>query len=133
MALFENNFKTHHILPQNLIIDSSGTHLYRIGLSLYKNGSKKRNKYHYPLVFTIANLFTLFRCLTAMHIKDGNLQLIIGDVFNFIDMKIHGNTVMSCIAILSLISQAIHYYKYKNNIKPSFLKPFEMMSGLISP
>ncbi len=27
----------------------------------------------------------------------------------------------------------IHYYNYKKGIKPSYLKPFEMMSDLVSP
>jgi hypothetical protein len=33
----------------------------------------------------------------------------------------------------SNISQLLHYWYHKRNIKPSYLKPFEMMSGLVSP
>ena len=32
-----------------------------------------------------------------------------------------------------MTSQLIYYYNYKNDIKPTFLKVFQMMSGLVSP
>ena len=32
-----------------------------------------------------------------------------------------------------MTSQLIYYYNYKNEIKPTFLKVFQMMSGLVSP
>ena len=34
---------------------------------------------------------------------------------------------------MAITSQLIYYYNYKNDIKPTFLKVFEMMSGLVSP
>jgi hypothetical protein len=35
--------------------------------------------------------------------------------------------------ILALFSQILHYWKYYKNESPSYLKPFEMISGLVSP
>jgi len=35
--------------------------------------------------------------------------------------------------LLALFSQTLHYWKYYKNESPSYLKPFEMISGLVSP
>jgi hypothetical protein len=43
------------------------------------------------------------------------------------------NTIISISTISSLISQSLYYYIYMNDIKQSYLKVFDMMSGLISP
>ncbi len=34
---------------------------------------------------------------------------------------------------MALFSQLLHYWKYYKNESPSYLKPFEMISGLVSP
>ena len=34
---------------------------------------------------------------------------------------------------LTLIAQYLHYKDYKNNKRPKYLKPFQMIEGLISP
>jgi hypothetical protein len=42
----------------------------------------------------------------------------------------------SCIiiwGILALILQLLHYWKYYKNESPSYVKPFEMICGLVSP
>ena len=37
------------------------------------------------------------------------------------------------ILILTLSSQLIYYYNHRNGIKPTFLRVFQMMSGLVTP
>jgi len=128
-----SHFDPKKILPENIIIKSSGTHLYKTGLSPFKNGSIVRNRFHNPLVFSLINFMLFFKCLLSIKLTEDKYQVIIGDVFYFVDMKIHGNIFLASVAFLSLISQFIHYHNYKNKINPSFLKPFDMMSGLVSP
>ncbi len=55
------------------------------------------------------------------------------DFSYFLNGRIHFNNSASLLIFLALISQCIHYLNYRNNIRPTYLKPFEMMSGLIDP
>jgi len=41
-----SHFDPNIILPKEVIITSAGSHLYRIGLSLFPNGSVKRDQFH---------------------------------------------------------------------------------------
>jgi hypothetical protein len=48
-------------------------------------------------------------------------------------MTTHGCITAIFLNLIALISQLHHFYYYLYDIKPSYLKPFEMMSGLRSP
>jgi len=50
-----------------------------------------------------------------------------------LNIRIHGNFFILLLSLFSILSQLSHYYNYKKNIKPSYLKLFEMISGLVSP
>jgi hypothetical protein len=100
-------------LPSVIAIKCAENHLYRIGLSLFSFGSQVRNRYHNP--FFISSI------------------LLIGDFTYFVDDL---NFLNSCIILWGLpafSSQLLHYWKYYKNESPSYLKPFEMISGLVSP
>jgi hypothetical protein len=43
------------------------------------------------------------------------------------------NASIILFAFLALSSQMLHYWKYYKKESPSYLKPFEMISGLVSP
>jgi hypothetical protein len=43
------------------------------------------------------------------------------------------NSAVVSFNLLALFSQLLHYWKYYKNESPSYLKPFEMISGLVSP
>jgi hypothetical protein len=59
--------------------------------------------------------------------------LLIGDFASFINGKYFLNTSAVLFASLALISQLLHYWKYYKNESPSYLKQFQMISGLVSP
>ena len=122
-------------LPTELLITSAGSHLYRIGLSHFRNGSQIRNKIHNPLLIAIINIIFLFRAYLSLLLRDENPKVFIWivDSAYFINAKIHFNVALIVGLILSLISQYLYYNDYKNNKPPNYLKPFEMMSGLVSP
>ncbi len=43
------------------------------------------------------------------------------------------NIILILWGLLALCSQLLHYWKYYKNERPSYLKPFEMISSLVSP
>jgi len=129
------SFNPENLLPKNIIIPFAQTHLYRIGLSLFPYEFIKRKRYNNPLFIFIIHLFILIRSIIALNLSDNNdfMLLVIGDYSHFLKIRIQFNLAVALISSLPLISQIIHYYNFKNDIKPSYLRPFEMISGLISP
>jgi len=128
-------FNPNELLPHDIVISSAGTHLYRIGLSHFPNGLIRRSKFNNPILILIIFLQTIIRCIISLLLsdEDSNLLVLVGDFTHLMDLRIHLNISIVLTTFLALISQIIHYYNYKNDIKPSYLKPFQMISGLISP
>jgi hypothetical protein len=125
------------VLPQNLIIKSAENKLLSIGL-IYRTNNKSNifNGILYNTLFisTIITIVTtkLFVSLIFSEEND-KIFIILGDFSYFLGIRIYGNTASGLYYTLALISQIIYYYNYKNDIKPTFLRVFEMMSGLVSP
>jgi hypothetical protein len=131
----KRHFDASKLLSPNIIIESAGTHLYRIGLSLFQSGSKKRDIFHNLIIIFVNISLVIIRCLVSFFLResDEDLVIIIGDFSHFIKAKIQYNFCSIVFFLLPLISQIIHYSNYKKGINASYLKPFEMISGLISP
>jgi len=130
-----DNFDATQLLTPDIAIKSAHTHTYRIGLSLFRIKSAKRSKFHNPLIIFIINLMVLIRNTINMFLPEQNQRLfiILGDFSYFIGIRVNYNISCSLYILLALTSQLVHYYNYKNGIKLSYLKVFEMMSGLVSP
>jgi hypothetical protein len=129
------NFDPSELLPPEVLVTSAGSHLYRIGLSHFPYGWKRRKKFHNPLLIALLNVIFVAKCVTSLLISEENPELfiILFDFSYFVNSRIHVNICVSFVAILTLVSQLLHYINYKKNIKPSYLKPFDMISGLVSP
>jgi hypothetical protein len=112
-----NDFNPIDILPERVIITSAGSHLYKIGLSLFPNGCVKRDKFHNPVFIFILNLLVLIRSIILLLLSDEYEYLFpyLGDFFSYFNVEIHGNLVVILFCLFSLISQIIHYYNYKND------------------
>ncbi len=65
--------------------------------------------------------------------EDKYRLLLIGDFTYFLNDRYFMNSCLILCGILALFSQLFHYWKYYKNESPSYLKPFEMISGLVSP
>jgi hypothetical protein len=65
--------------------------------------------------------------------ENPELFIFLFDFSYFVNSRIHVNICVILMAILTLVSQLLHYINYKKNLKPSYFKPFDMMSGLVSP
>ena len=86
------------------------------------------------LIFSL-NLIVLVKCLISLLFPNdyNKLFIIIGDFGYLLGLRIHVNIGYALYMFLAMTSQLIYYYNYRNDIKPTFLKVFEMMSGLVSP
>jgi hypothetical protein len=131
----EINLDLNKVLPSELVINSSGTHLYSYGISLFGFYTKKRQKLYNPILIFIINSIFIIRLVIVLLSSEDNsdLLIILGDYSHYYNVRIHLNIAFSQLISISLISQLINIWYYYKDIKPSFLKPFEMMSGLVSP
>ena len=127
-----------HTLPSYMTIPSAGTHLYSIGLSLYKlDSSLKRKAVNNPfLVFIITFIYFTLR-LSSVLFMDGMTDrqyFIFGDYPHFLMARQHINLFHTFSFFTVLSSQVIHIWRYyRSPQKSSYLRPFELMSGRCSP
>jgi hypothetical protein len=122
-------------LPQSIAFNSIDNHLYRIGLSLISKNHKKRSRFYNPLLISSVNIICLIKCVVSLILSEENEKLLIinGDFAHFLGSKTHFNVAGLLIFLLTLIQQLIYYYNSKNDINPTYLKVYDMMSGLVSP
>jgi hypothetical protein len=128
-------FNPSALLTQDLVIDSAGSHLYRIGLSLYSFGSESRPKLNKPLIILTVNTMVALRHFICQLLSGENRYQfeLLSDWTYFLNGRQVLGVPVILIAFWSNITLFMHYWYYKNDIKPSYLKPFEMMSSLVSP
>ena len=130
-----NQINVDRCLPPELVIDSAGSHLYRIGLSQFPFGSQSRGQLHHPyIVFAIILFcFCRFAILLLIDSDDPNTFIMIGDFAYFLKVRHHYNSYASIAVLFALISLVIHHFNYRNDITPSYLNIFAMISGQIPP
>jgi hypothetical protein len=129
------NFDPSELLPPEVLVTSAGSHLYRIGLSHFSYGWKRRTIFHKPLLIALLHVIFVAKYVTSLLASEENPELfiILFDFSYFLNARIHINISGIFISSLTLVSLLLHYIDYKKNLKPSYLKPFDMMSGLVSP
>jgi hypothetical protein len=129
-----NNFDVNQPLPSILTIKGAEKHLYRIGLSLFSFGSQKRKRFHNPFFISFIICVQILKSITGILMKKDKYKLLlIGDFDYFLNGRYFFNTTNVLFASLALLSQLLHYWKYYKSESPSYMKPFEMVSGLVSP
>jgi hypothetical protein len=121
-------------LPSVIAIKPAENHLYRNGLSLFSFGSQTRNRFHNPFFISFIICVQILKSITAILMKEDKYRfLLIGDFPYFLNARYFMNSAIILWSLLALFSQLLHYWKYYKNESPSYLKPFEMISGLVSP
>jgi hypothetical protein len=134
MESMVNDFDVDKPLPSGIAIKCAENHLYRTGLSLFSFGSQKRNRFHNPIFISFIISAQMLKSIIAILMKEDKYRLLlIGDFDYFLNGKYFFNTTIVLFASLALFTQLLHYWKYYKNESPSYLKPFEMISGLVSP
>jgi hypothetical protein len=129
-----NEFDVDKPLPSFIAIKFAENHLYRIGLSLFASGSQTRSRFHNPFFVSLIICAQIFKSIAAILMKeDKHRLLLIGDFTHFLNGRYLMNSCVILWGILALLSQILHYWKYFKNESPSYLKPFEMICGSVSP
>ena len=123
-------------LPPELTVESVDDILYRIGLSFDSIRDRPKRKFiDHPLIaFTVVIIFMIERLITVS-VSDKNELIIraLGETGYFIGVRREFGTYFIVICVLILSSQMIYYYNYRNGIKPTFLRLFQLMAGLVPP
>jgi hypothetical protein len=129
------SFDVNKPVPQSIAFNSIDNHLYRIGLSLISKNHEKRSRFYNPLLILSVNTICLIKCIVSLLLSEENEKLLIinGDFAHFFRSKTHFNVAALLGFLSTLLQQLIYYYNSKNNINPTDLKVFDMMSGLVSP
>jgi hypothetical protein len=134
MGSIINSFDVTKPLPSIITIKSAENLLYTIGLSLYSSGSQTRNKFHNPFFISFIIYVSILKSIIAVFMKEDKYRLLlIGDFTYFLNARYFINSCIILWGFSALISQILHYWKYYKKESPSYLKPFEMISGLVSP
>src|SRR6195952_137217 len=134
--IFQKRINPNKCLPPELIIESVDDILYRIGLSFDSlRDPPKRSQFNNPFIVFITLFAILSEKLITLTVNEENdwILKVIGDLGYLIGVRIYINIAFILTSILGLTSQWIYYYNYRNGIKPTFLRVFQMMSGLVSP
>jgi hypothetical protein len=135
MEINSNTIHITSLLPPTLQIPSAGSHLYQRGLSLYQLGGAKRHKFYNPYFVLSLNLIYFCRSFYALltPIENRDIFIYLGDYPYFLNAKIHLNIAATQYYLLSITPQLLNFWMYYKNIYPTYLRPFAMMSGSVTP
>lgn len=122
-------------LPNSLIIRSADSHLYRIGLLWTPVGDCKRGVFYHPLLIFVVLCVLLTKNVITTFVagKDIRSSIVLGNASRLSGLGNLVNHGISLCIVLALCSQIIYYVNHKNRVKPTFLRPFHMMSGRLTP
>jgi hypothetical protein len=124
------------VLPESYIIPKSGQHLYKIGLTHVRVGnSDKESKQHLYYRFFVIIICVIFftHSMIALSVPNDiykDVYLYNGDwTYNYPEVRYHLNISILFCSIIAILSAILHL----TNDNVSWFKPFEMMSGLVTP
>ena len=108
--------------------------LYEIGLCLTSVRERpKRRAIDNPIVIAIFCSIYLFARICCIFTDHRYYLHLLGDSTHYFGAKIHFNIFIILPLLFILSSQMNYYYNYKRGIKPTFVRVFQMMSGLVTP
>src|ERR1700728_1671067 len=107
------------VLPKHLVIPSSGTHLYRYGISWFRFNQINRHFIHNPVLNFIIVLGYVIRSFIAIKMtsSDDRIYLLLGDFGYFIGAKYHINMFLIICCLYLLLTQLVHIYDHKPGVK----------------
>ena len=123
-------------LPPELTVQSVEHILHRIGLTLDSTKSyPKRKLFFNPIIIFSFLLIFIIREVFVIVINEENdlIFKVMGTFGYLIGIRREMSICLFLFSNLSLSFQMIYYYNYRNCIKPTFLRVFQMMSGSVSP
>ena len=123
-------------LPRDMIAPNVDDILYRIGLCMTSVVERPiRLALDHPFCAFIITLLYLIQRLITCSLSDDNHMVFItlGSTGYLLGIRQHYDMFFILCSIFVLCSQLIYYYNYKKSITPTFLRLFQMMSGLVPP
>ena len=131
----QRKMKSKTKLSDNLVIKSAGSDLYRIGLSLFAfNGVKRKFVFNPYFTSFVTFGFTLkLLIIIILHNYSEKFHLYLGDFSYFTDTAKQLLIGVFNYGMIAVFSQTLHLWYYWKGIEPTYLRPFLMMSGMISP
>ena len=132
------NLKLSHLLPPDLRIDVAIDKLYEIGLivkPLTTQSTTRRHWISHPITKTAFFIYYIFMFIIFMINNNHNKRLVIilGDFPSLLGVGIHMHLPALLLFIFNLLTLSIYYYNHWKGVKPTFLKVFAMLSGLVTP
>src|ERR1700733_14199524 len=124
-------------IPREWCVRGADSHVYRIGLSLFNTQYyyTKRPRIYHPLLIFISLNMMLIKNIISIYIYTINIKILKKFFFYLFVLVYFVNTgtsmkiIMSLVVLYSLVSQLINYQNYRNGIKPTDLRVFQMISG----
>ena len=123
-------------LPRHLVVKNVDDVLYRIGLCLtsVKEEPKRWLVDNPLLVFAVLSVFTTGKVVTCCLSEDTELVFrMTASAGYFLGIRLYFDLYYFLCSVLTLGSQLIYYWNYKQRVCPTFLRLFRMMSGAIPP
>ena len=127
---------TNKCLPQELTVHSVEHILHRIGLTLDSNKTyPKRKLFFNPIIIFLFFSLIIIREVIVISLDEENdfTFKLLGSFGHLLGLRKHISIIFILASFLGLSFQLIYYNNYRNGIKPTFLRVFQMMSGLVSP
>ena len=123
-------------LPNDLIIESIDDILYGIGLPIDSVIPQPKRKwfFHPILVFSFVSFYLIKELISSLLSDENELYFkVMGNYGHFMGIRRTLSLAFVLFSSFILSSQLIYYYNQRNGIKPTFLRVFKMMSGLVTP
>src|SRR5882724_8909736 len=127
-----NSLDVNKVLPNHLVIPSADNQLFKIGLCLTRTTNDVQREWiSKPIFIAIITIIFTLRPMIRIVLSHEELKyfIIFGDFAYLMGTTFNLNIGMSLFGLLNLIYELIFYYNYKNDIKPTFLVVFQVLSG----
>jgi len=116
--------------------DAIDEHLYRIGLMirpLRPGLTQRRRLIHHPVMMLLIIFAMIFIRTMCMITKNERTLTMLGDIGHFFGIRFHHNLLIVLLDSFVPISQIIYYISHRRGVKPTFLKPFQVLFGMANP
>ena len=137
MARRASTLAPGHILPQELVIKSADSHLYRIGLCVPTDDrSVKRYLIHKPMFILAMLLIETCKTIAFSVIpktENDCFRTYFGDYGAMTGMDNFYRFLIWSYMSTTFCSMVVHYLNHKKGKGTTYLNVFKMMAGLVTP
>ena len=123
-------------LPKELTIESVDQLIHSFGLTVDSTQRyRKRKLFFNPIIiFSFVSLFIIKEVvIISLDEKNDLIFKMLGSIGHLMGVRQHLGLSVILASILSLSFQIIYYKNYRNGIKPTFLRVFQVIWGLVPP